>query len=386
MKKALIVANLIGFVGFLRNDISLLISMGYDISVVANGVVAPSEQMMEFFDDNNIKFYHVGFSSKKPFAKGNFRAYKELKKIFKEGKYDLIHCHTPIVGFFTRFAARKLRKKGTKVIYTTHGLAFTNISSKKQWFAYYWFEKIVSRYTDAIITINKEDFENAKRLWCKDVRYINGVGVDTACYHNVDIDVDEYKRKLGIPTDKVIVLSVGELSTRKNHQIIIKALAKLQNKDDYAFVICGREVDGSGFAKKLEYLAKEKGVALYLLGHRSDIPQVMHCSDIGAIPSIREGLGLAGVQSLCAGVPLVGTAVQGIKDYIIDGKTGFLCQPYDENAYAEAIVNLSDKGLRESMRQACYETALKFDKKVSYMQMKEIYTSILTNEGKNEEA
>lgn len=377
MKKALIVTNLIGFVSFLKSDISLLINKGYQVSIIANGLIAPNEALVEALKNQGVAFNHIGFSSKKPFAKENLRAYKELKKIIKAEKYDLIHCHTPIVGFYARLAARKLRRKGTKVVYTTHGLAFTNISPKKEWLKYYWFEKIASIFTDTIITINKEDFQNAKRLWCKDVRYINGVGVDTARYRYVDIDTSDYKKQLGIPTDKIIVLSVGELSKRKNHQIIIKALAKLPNKSDYAFVICGREVGGSGFAEMLKDLAKQYEIDLYLLGHRGDIPAVMHCSDIGAIPSTREGLGLAGIQSLCAGVPLVGTAVQGIKDYIFDGKTGFLCSPYDENAYAEAIVKLSDKKLRESMREACYETAEKFDIKISRSQMEEIYTSVL---------
>ncbi len=380
MKKALIVTNLIGFVGFLRSDIKLLKEMGYEVTVAANCMTAPNPTLVEKLNKIGVSVVHLGFSSKKAFAKENRLAYKVLKRLIKTEKYDLVHCHTPIAGFFARMAARKIRRKGTKVIYTTHGLAFTNISSKKQWFMYYWFEKIASKFTDTVITINKEDFENAKKLWCKDVRYISGVGVETARYSNIEIDVNDYKKQLGIPTDKIIVLSVGELSKRKNHQIIIKALAKLENKADYVYVICGKEVAGSGFADMLKELAKEYGVELYLLGHRGDIPQIMHCSDIGAIPSIREGLGFAGIQSLCAGVPLVGTAVQGIKDYIFEGKTGFLCPPHDADAYAKAIVKLSDKQTKDSMRQACFETAKLFDIKISEEQRKNIYYSVLPQE------
>ena len=66
-----------------------------------------------------------------------------------------------------------------------------------------------------------------------------------------------------------------------------------------------------------------------------DIPEITAISDIGVIPSIREGLGLAGVQSLAAGVPVIGSSVQGIKDYIVDGKDGYLCAPFDDTAFAE---------------------------------------------------
>ncbi len=376
-KKALIVANLIGFSGFLWNDIEVLKELGYEVSFAANAEVILGENHQEELRSRDITFYQIGFSSKNPFAKENMEAYRSIRQLLKRDCFDVIHCHTPIAGFITRLAAKDFRKKGAKVIYTTHGLSFTHLSSKKQWLVYYCFEKFASLFTDTIITINREDFANAKRMCCKDVRKINGVGVDTEMYHKADIDVNSYKRSLGIPRDKIIVLSVGELSARKNHQIIIKALGKIENKDDYCYVICGREVAGSGFAEMLEKLAQDCGVNLLLLGHRNDIPEIMHCSDIGAIPSVREGLGLAGIQSLCAGIPLVGTEVQGIKDYVVQGETGYLCSPYDEEAYKNAILALSDADLRKSMKNSCYEMAGQFDVAVSHKQMREIYTSIL---------
>jgi glycosyltransferase involved in cell wall biosynthesis len=259
--------------------------------------------------------------------------------------------------------------------------SYSSYSTKKQWWMYFWIEKIASLFTDVIITINDEDYASAQKLNCKDVRKINGVGVDTDHYHDVDVDVNAYKRALGLPTEKIMVLSVGELSARKNHQIIIKALGSLQNKSDYIYVICGKEVAGGDFVEYLKSLADENGVALYLLGHRNDIPQIMHCSDIGAIPSVREGLGLAGIQSLCAEVPLVGTDVQGIKAYIIDDVSGYLCEPYDIKGYAEAIVKLSDPQLRETMKQNCYSIAKRFDSSISNRQMEEIYLSLLDERG-----
>lgn len=294
------------------------------------------------------------------------------------GEFELVHCHTPIAGCITRLAAAKYRLRGTKVLYTSHGFAFTCYSSKKQRCVYYTIEKIVSIFTDTIITINQDDYEKARKFWCKDIRKINGVGVDTAKYHDVVLNVDEYKEKLGLPRDKIMLLSVGELSERKNHQVIVKALGLLPDKEKYIYVICGREIGGNTITNNLKQLAQENDVALYLLGHRSDIPQIMHCSDIGAIPSVREGLGLAGVQSLCAEVPLVGTNVQGIKEYIIDGVTGYLCEPFDAQGYAGAIKKLTDLENRERMKKNCYEIARRFDNRVSHRQMTEIYCGYAT--------
>ena len=378
--KALIVTNQVGFSHFLWSDIQLLQDMGYELYFAANYDVLTSTYDADDvakLENMGVRCFHLSISTKNPFAKENLRAYREIKTLVENNRFDLIHCHTPIVGFLTRLAAIKQRKHGTKVIYTTHGLAFTRYSSLKEWWMYYLLEKIASNFTDTIITINEEDFENAQHLCCKDVRKINGVGVDTEYYHNVDIDISEYKKKLGLPLDKMMVLSVGELSVRKNHQIIVKAIGELKNKADYIYVICGKENGNSGIADNLKKLAEERGVALHLLGHRSDIPEIMHCSDIGAIPSVREGLGLAGIQSLCAEVPLVGTEVQGIREYVIDDVTGYLCGPYDVTGYANAIARLSVDSKREELRKNCYETAQKFDKRVSEAQMYKIYHSVL---------
>ncbi len=376
-KKALIVANLVGFVGFLWNDIKILQSLGYEVHFAANATVISGEKHDSILKERNVIFHQVDFSNNNPFSTKNYKAFNKIKRLMRQEQFNFVHCHTPIAGFITRQAVKRYRKKGLKVAYTTHGFSFTHLSSKKQWLVYYSIEKVASKYTDVLITINEEDYRNAKRLRCDDVRMINGVGVDVGKYRNVTVSVSEYKNKLSIPADKIMVLSVGELSERKNHQIIVKALGMMEEKNNYIYVICGREVAGSGVEKKLKQLASELDIDLYLLGHRSDIPEIIHCSDIGAIPSVREGLGLAGIQSLCAGVPLVGTRVQGIKDYIKDGETGFLCDPYDAKSFMESIKKLSNSQLQESMKESCYEMALKYDTSVSYNQMEEIYDSIL---------
>lgn len=375
-KKALIVANMGGFASFLISDIDMLHKMGYEVTYVANMDALPWEDTKNELLKRNVRNININFDTKNPFSKQNRKAYIELKEILKENYYDLIHCHTPIVGFLTRIAARKTRRNGSKIIYTTHGFAFTDTSSKKSWLIFYNFEKFSSRFCDAIITINKEDYKNAKKMHCKNVYYINGVGVDIKKYIDVDINIEQYKTKLEIDKDKIVILSVGELSERKNHKIIIDAIAKLENKSKYIYIICGNGVDG-GTAEKLKSLAKEKEVDLKLLGFRYDIPQIIKCSDIGAIPSIREGLGLAGIQSLAEGIPLVASNVQGIKDYVIDGETGYLSSPFDSNQFAENINKLTSKEIRSSMSDKCKEVAKQFDISISINQRKEIYEQIL---------
>jgi glycosyltransferase involved in cell wall biosynthesis len=375
-KKALIITNFIGFIGFLWNDIETLKSMGYEVHFAGYdsdcGEITPKT-----LENRGIPFFNIEFDSKNPFSLINIFAFNKIKRLLKAQHYDLIHCHTPITGLLTRLAAKSFRRKGSKIIYTTHGFAFTHLSSWKERMVYSSMERLGSLFCDVIITINKEDYNNAKKMFCKDVRYIHGVGVDFKKYHDVEVDRLALRNQMGIKDDQIMILSVGELSPRKNHQVIIRALSKMKNKNKYVFVLCGKGVGAISTERLLLKTAKETGVNLVMLGFRTDIPQIVACSDMGAIPSIREGLGLAGIQSLCAGIPLIGSSVQGMNDYIMDGETGFKCHPFDQDAFSQSILKLSDAAVRKDMEITCIKMAKAFDVLVSKKQMETIYLSVL---------
>lgn len=376
MKKVLITTALAGFIrSFLKNDIRILQSMGYEVHCAANKNHVGVGDINKFFDENNIIFHQIDFSSNKPISKDTFIAYNQLKKLKNEYHFDIVHSHTPIAGAITRLIFNSCRKAGTKVIYTTHGFYFHKGSSKKTWLVYKNIEDFMSRLSDMIITINKEDFENAQNMHCKRVRYINGVGVDVDRFINCNIDRDNYRKLLGVSKVELMILAVGELSNRKNHQIVIKALGRL-SLENVVFVICGNAMTEEATTEELKKLAIENNVRLLLLGSRKDIPQIAKCADIGVISSTREGLGLAGIEMLASGTPLVASNVHGIKDYMIDSKTGYLCNPYDEVEFSEAILKLTNCELRNNMIENCIESSRKFDKLISYEQMKKIYEEV----------
>ena len=122
-----------------------------------------------------------------------------------------------------------------------------------------------------------------------------------------------------------------QVSGRSN----ITDLSILPDREKYIFLICGRAVVNSTLDKQLKQMAKKMGVRIELLGHRSDIPQINACADIAVLPSLREGLGMAGLEALATGIPVIGSDVQGIREYVIDGETGYLCNPIDEKEFAK---------------------------------------------------
>lgn len=375
--KVLIVTALAGFIrSFLDNDINILQSMGYEVHCAANKFHPGAEEIDNYFREKKVIFNQIDFSSDNPVSKRSFVAWKQIKKLVKENDYSLVHCHTPIAGALTRWVCRNNRKNGMKVIYTTHGFFFHKGSSIKSWILYYTIEKLMSNYSDMIITINSEDFSNAQKMHCKQVKYINGVGVDTECYTNVTINRNAYRATIGVNATDLMILAVGELSPRKNHQVIIKALGRL-NISNAVFVICGNAMKDSATNDLLTKLSREFHVKTILLGLRKDIPQICHCADIGVMPSTREGLGLAGIEMLASGLPLVTSNVQGILDYMVDGETGYVNDPVDIDGFANSINKLSKAEERNRMHEKCIAAAKRFDKSISNSQMQKIYAEIL---------
>ncbi len=377
MKRALIVAATGGFLrGFLTHDMEILQSMGYEVHCAANGSSVSTFVPSEFFTAMGVVFHQIDFSSTSPLSKQSIKAFKQYRKLFKEYRFDFVHVHTPIPGAIVRVANMFDRKKGCKVVYTTHGLTFPKGSSFKTKLIYGGIEWMCAWLSDGIVTINREDYAQMQKMPCKNVYHINGVGVDTTRYHACSIDRNEYRESLGLQNEDIAVLQVGELSVRKNHKVIIDALSLL-DRERYVFLICGKTMSHLGTYDFLQQYAKEKGVRVQFLGFRTDIPELNRCADIAVLPSLREGLGLAGIEALASGVPVVGSAVQGICDYVVDGVTGYLCAPTDAKAFAEKITTLSDAPHRAAMREACVEKAEEFSIEVSYRQMEEIYRQLL---------
>ena len=382
MKKVLIVASVISFIEwfnkenieYLRNDLGCEVHIACNFDYMEDTDEDRTKAYLEKLRNEGVILHNIHFA-RSPINTENLAAYSELKKIIHSTTFDLIHCHTPSASMLTRLAARKARKRDCTVMYTCHGFHFHNAAPKKNWLIYYPVERFCSRFCDYLVTINQEDFRRAQTFHTKNVRYIPGVGVDIRRIRDTSVDRASYKRSIGIPETCIMLLSVGEMIERKNHEVIIRALGKLQNKNIY-YVICGK----GPLKEHLENLASELGVAenVVFLGFRKDIPELCNTADISAFPSRIEGLGLAGIEAMAAGVPLVSSNVHGILDYVIDGETGYACNPDDVDGFANAIDKLAnDPQLRTDMKEKCLKAVQPFELKNALRTMWDIYDEIL---------
>ena len=382
MKKVLIIASVISIfewfnkenIEFLKKQLACEVHVACNFEYMNDTDTDRTKKYICRLKEQGIILHNILFC-RNPISIGNLKAYKQLKSIINTEKFDLIHCHTPTVSMMTRIAAKKARKSGSKVMYTCHGFHFHKASPKKNWMIYYPIEKFLSRYCDYIVTINREDFNRAQTFHCRNVRYIPSVGVDINKIKNIVVDKAEKRKSIGVPPDKLLIISAGELIERKNHEVIIRALGKLNDPDIY-YVIAGKG-PLKDYLKKLACNLQIADRVLFL-GFRTDIYELYHAADISAFPSKIEGLGLAGIEAMAAGIPLISSNVHGILDYVIDGKTGYAVSPDDIDGFEAAIKKLAyDPALRESMRESCFQAVEPFEISNALNEMWNIYREIL---------
>ena len=376
MKKILLVATVQSHIAqFHKPLINWLHEQGYIVDVAARNNLAEKNNLHLDEPDN---IYDIPFS-RSPFSLKNIKAYKALKKVINDGGYDLVHCNTPVGGILTRMAANKLRRQGKVVVlYEAHGFHFFKGGSRKNWMIWYPIEKYFSKKTDVLVTINKMDYELAsEKFKAKRVEHIPGVGLNLSQFMSVD-EATNIKKELGLKDEQHIVLSVGELNKNKNHQVIIRAIAHL-NDGNIHYVIAGN----GPLREELEKLAKKLGVEnqVHFLGYRRDIPNLFKAVDLLAFPSLREGLGMASIEAMSAGLPLVTSNRHGINDYSEDGKTGFKYNPNDYEGFAKGIKAIVyDEELKRQMGEYNARLSQNYTVEVSMAKLSKIYEEVLNNE------
>lgn len=317
---------------FCMPDIELLLKMGYVVDVACNferGNTCTQESIIrlkERLTELGVTYYDVDIRREVGHLAKHISAFRIIKELMVKTKYAFVHCHSPIGGVIGRLAGHMTK---TDVIYTAHGFHFYEGAPGKSWLFYFPVEKILSRLTKVLITINTEDYRLAKqRMKAKNVRYVPGVGIDLPA-HDSDLNKSEertlMRSALGIPMESTWILSVGELNKNKNHETVIRALAEMAEQDIY-YTVAGI---GSK-QKELENLVNELGLAkrVKLLGFRDDVHALYRSADIYIHPSFREGLSVAIMEAMSEGMPCCVSKIRGHFD-LVDSAGGVLFNPYD---------------------------------------------------------
>lgn len=368
-KRVLVVATVPSTIGqFNMNNISILRKIGYAVDIAADFTdtsVWPVERTIKFKQDMaemGIACWQLDFS-RSPFKIGkHFKAYSEVLNLIKERNYSFIHTHTPIASAVVRMATHKT---GTKVIYTAHGFHFFKGAPLRNWIAFYPFEKYLSKYTDVLVTITREDYSRAlKKFRAKRIEYIPGVGVDRDKFSHSEKARIKIRKELGIADSQCMLLSVGELNDNKNHEIVIKAISGLE----YVYVIVGKGV----LKDKLEKKANSLGVSLKTVGYRNDVADFYSAADAYILPSKREGLNVSLMEAMSSGLPVACGNIRGNTDLIEDEDCLFSPDSIEE--VKRAILTVVENKQRLARKNIC--RIMDFEKELVCEKTRHIYESL----------
>lgn len=378
--KALMLASVASMIDqFNMDNIRLLQELGYEVQVVCNfefGNTSSAERVASFrkeLEEMQVKPIHVAIPRKISAIGDILNSYKEVKKLVEQEKYEIVHCQSPIGGVIARLACKNQRKNGTRVIYTAHGFHFFKGAPKANWMIFYPIEKYLSKYTDALITICKEDYNRGKeKMNAKQVCYTPGIGIDVERISGMKADWKK-REEIGISQDDRLILSIGELNKNKNHKLVLEAMAKMKRPDVH-FVVCGQGDQLEEYQQLSKQLGIEKQV--HLLGFRTDAKEWLQVADIFAFPSFREGLPVSLMEAMAAGLPAVVTRIRGNVDLIEENKGGYFVEPTDVENMKECLERLLDnEGMRREMGAYNRNAVEKFSSKQVKKIMRQIYQS-----------
>ncbi len=351
MKKVAIVAHEDLFVEhFLLPYVKMYKDNGYEVHIITNG-------NNDFKNcDKKIKVPMV----RNPYNIKNIKAYFQLKKNFNTEKYDVVNSHTPIGGVLARLAAKKIKKNGSKIIYTVHGFHFFKGAPTYNNIFYFAVEKILSKYTNDIVTMNKEDYNLAKEKFKTNVHHSFGIGINSS---NFDAEIsnkdkNDLRKKLGLKTTDIILVYVAELSIRKNQGMLLQVIKKLNEENNkYKLLLIGED-SLNGYYQKLSL---ELGIQnnVIFLGYKKNINKYLKISNIFVSTSTQEGLPMCILEAMASKLPVVATNCRGnrdllnkkhslvklgaVEDMVIKIKNNTYCQKLNKNYCIENVMKKLEK-------------------------------------------
>lgn len=353
-------------------------SLGWRVDGMAEGIESAEGTRARFDQVYDIKL------SRNPFAVANLTsAPSRIQAIVKQGDYDLVHVHTPIASFVARGALRNLRRTGRpSVIYTAHGFHFYKGAPAVKSAFYKLMEKIGGWWTDYLVTINKEDFQAAKslRLTRPDrVRYMPGIGVDVESLRPETVSTEgvaQLRSELGVPTEARLFLMVANFDPGKRHRELLAAFHEWKGNNSYLVF--------AGIGPLLETVKSQAatlGIAdrCRFLGFRKDVPVLMRASTATILPSEREGLPRSVMESMCLGVPVIGTEIRGLGDLLAD-ECGYTFKVGDVDGLRKQLELVStDEARRQRVIQNALKRIVSFDVKKVIGEHERLYAEALAN-------
>ena len=298
--------------------------------------------------------------------RSDLAAIRDMYRLFRRLRPDVVHTHSPKAGVYGRLAARAARVP--TVVNTVHGLYAQRTDSWKRRIAVYSAERLASACSDVELVQNEEDVATLRRLGvpARKIRLL-GNGIDLEEF-DPDRHADEravVRAEFGFGPRDIVCGVVGRLVREKGLREVFAAADRLRpTLPEVKWLVVGPPDPVKSDAitdQEIEWALAHPG--MHALGMRTDMPRLYAAMDLLVLASHREGFPRAGMEAAAMGLPIVASDIRGCRQVVDHGRNGFLVPKGDVDAIASAVSRLAhDPDLRCRMRaEACEKTRAEFD-------------------------
>ncbi len=321
----------------------------------------------------NIKTYFVKHLIREICPLYDLLAFIKIYKILKKEKPDVIHAHSSKAGIIGRWAA--YCAKVPVIIHTFHGFGFNDEQNYLVKKIYILAERLTAKITDKLVAVSYQNISKGlKNKIGNELQYtLIRSGIKLQDYQ-IDIDVEKKKKEFAIINEHIVGMIACFKKQKAPLDFIKTAKLVCNEKPDTKFILVG-----DGFLRKriepeIKKLNLEKNVIL--TGWRKDSNEIIKTFDVFVLTSLWEGLPRVIVEAMASGIPVVATYIDGTREIVQEGLTGFVVQPHETEKMAERILRLlNNPDLRKKLSQEAKKRVQEFDIDLMVSQQEKLYLS-----------
>jgi len=350
--------------------------LGHQVTLMTGPAIGPEGSLLERARSHGYSVEIVEGMRRAIQPGKDYATYRCLVHRLRELRPDVVHTHSSKAGIIGRWAAAKARVP--VIIHTIHGLAFT--ASTSQWMnrGYEALERITAPRTTKIVCVADamRDQSLARNIGRPEQYVTVYSGMETAPFLNPPVPREQIRNHLGLRDEHLAVGTIARLFDLKGHDDLLDLASQLCAKwPNLRFLWVGDGTLREQFERSMIRMNLRDRFILTGLVLPNRIPELTNAMDILVHPSRREGLARALPQGSLAGKPVITYDIDGAKEGVVDGVTGFVLRPFDKIALAASLERLiEDADLRRRMGAAGRSFALeRFNFRVMVNALERVY-------------